>query len=66
MMFMEKSSLFFMVPTVVGQAWLIQNFPKNQWFTMTVPFTEPTIESTIPVRFGKCKSNQDWFSRTES
>ena len=33
-------------------AWLIQNFPKNQWFTMTVPLTEPTLESTTPIDLG--------------
>jgi hypothetical protein len=39
-------------PNGSWEAWLIQNFPKNQWFTMTVPLTEPTLESTTPLDLG--------------
>ena len=28
-------------------AWLIQDFPKNEWFTLTLPLTTPDLESSI-------------------
>ena len=43
--------------------WLIQNFPKNEWFPLTLQLTNPTLESTPQLDLSATKQVEFGFQK---